>query len=80
MNNPRTIRQAVLGNTGIAVIPEWLARDCIKNGQVKVILKEFIPTPLYIHAVYPERRFVPARVRCFIDFIREKFETNNINL
>jgi len=76
VNNPRTIREAVLAGLGIAVTPIWLMDDCIKTGQVKVILDEHVPTPLEIHAVYPEKRFVPAKVRCFIDYIRTKLEPN----
>jgi len=74
VNNPRTIRQAVLAGQGIAVTPIWLMEDYIKNGQVKEILDKYTPTPLEIHAVYPERRFVPAKVRLFIDYIRTKLE------
>jgi DNA-binding transcriptional LysR family regulator len=76
VNNPRTIRQAVLAGQGIAVTPLWLMGDCIETGQVKVILNKYVPTPLDIHAVYPERRFVPAKVRHFIDYIRTKLEQN----
>ena len=76
VNNPRSIRQAVLAGQGIAVTPIWLMGDAIKNGEVKIILEEYIPTPLEIHAVYPGRRFVPAKVRCFIDFIRAKLSLN----
>ncbi|WP_126455858.1 LysR family transcriptional regulator [Sulfuriflexus mobilis] len=76
VNNPRTIRQAVLAGQGIAVTPIWLMGDCIKSGQVKVILDKYVPTLLDIHAVYPERRFVPAKVRLFIDYIREKLAAN----
>lgn len=72
VNNPRVIRQAVLAGQGIAVTPLWLVNDYIKNGQVKVILEDYVPTPLEIYAVYPDRRFVPIKVRCFIDFIRTK--------
>lgn len=76
VNNPRVIRNAVLANQGIAVTPLWLIGDCIKSGQVKVILDQYIPTPLEIHAVYPERRFVPVKVRCLIDYLQSKFENN----
>jgi len=72
VNNPRIIRQAVLAGEGIAVTPIWLMGEFIKSGEVKVILNDYIPTPLEIHAVYPERRFVPAKVRCFIDYIKTK--------
>lgn len=76
VNNPRTIRQAVLAGQGIAVTPVWLMGDYIETGQVKVILDKYVPTPLEVNAVYPERRFVPAKVRYFIDYIRTKLEQN----
>jgi len=71
--NPRAIRQAVLAGQGIAVTPIWLMGDAIEKRDAKVILKEYIPTTLDIHAVYPERHFVPAKVRIFIDYLRTKF-------
>ena len=74
VNNPRTIRQAVIAGQGIAVTPMWLISESIKAGQVKVILDKYTPTPLEIHAIYPDRRFVPAKVSCFIDFIKSKLE------
>jgi len=72
VNNPRIMRQAVLAGQGIAVTPMWLIGESIEAGHVKVILDEYVPTPLEIHAVYPDRRFVPAKVSCFIDFIKSK--------
>jgi len=72
VNNPGAIRQAVLAGQGIAVTPIWLMGDAIEAGDVKVILNGYIPTPLDIHAVYPERHFVPAKVRYFIDYMRDE--------
>ncbi len=74
VNNPRVMRQAVLAGQGIAITPQWLIGDDIKAGKVKVILSDYIPTPLEIHVVYPDRRLVPAKVSCFIEYIKEKFE------
>ena len=74
VNNPRSIRQAVLAGQGIAVTPLWLIDDCIQSGQVSVILNDYVPTSLEISAVYPERHFVPAKVSYFIDYIRNKLD------
>ncbi len=74
VNNPRTIREAVIAGQGIAVTPLWLIGDYIKTGQAKIILNKYKPTSLEIHAVYPGRRLVPFKVRCFIDYITKKFE------
>lgn len=73
-NNSTAIREAVLSGIGIAVSPIWLFGDSINNGKLKVILKEYQPTPLPIYAVYRRGKFVPAKVRCFIDFLAQEFE------
>jgi len=72
-NNPDAIREATLAGTGIAVTPTWLIGNCVEQGKLKVLLNDYAPTPFEIHAVYPERRFVPAKVRCFIDYLRESY-------
>ena len=40
---------------------------------MKVILQDYRPTPYDIHAVYPERRFVPQKVKQMIEFLAEKW-------
>ena len=32
--------------------------------------------PLPIQAVYPQRRYLPLRVRCFVEFLAEQFAAN----
>lgn len=71
-NSPDAIRDAVVSGVGIAITPTWLVRDCIERGSLKVILPKYTPTALDIHAIYPERSFIPAKVSCFIQHLREK--------
>ncbi len=71
-NNPRTICDAVIDGQGIAVAPLWLVNKYIETGQVKVVLENYVPTPLEIHAVFPGRRYVPAKVRCFIEYFSKQ--------
>ncbi len=70
-NSPDAIREAVLAGVGIAVTPTWLVNDCIERGELRNILCQYTPTPLDIHAIYPERRYVPEKVRCFVEHLRE---------
>lgn len=72
VNNPNSIRQAVLAGQGIAVTPVWLVNDCIESGQVTVLLEDYIPTALEINAVYPERDYVPAKVELFISYLKDQ--------
>lgn len=73
-NNSTAIREAVLSGIGVSVLPIWLFGDCINHGKLKVILNEFQPTHLPIYAVYRRGKFVPAKVRCFINFLAQEFE------
>lgn len=76
VNNPQAIRAALLAGMGIAVAPEWLVIDCLEDGRLTAILKDYKPTPMEIHAVYPARKFVPHKVRCFIDHIHSTMENS----
>ncbi|HTW73214.1 MAG TPA: LysR family transcriptional regulator [Acetobacteraceae bacterium] len=72
-DNSEAVREAVIGGIGIAVLPVWLFSDEIERGLVRVILEQYEPTRLPIHAVYPSRRLLAAKVRAMIDFLALEF-------
>ncbi|MBW4518732.1 MAG: LysR family transcriptional regulator [Scytolyngbya sp. HA4215-MV1] len=72
-NSSVAIREAVFAGLGIAVAPIWLFGDAM-HGDLRVILKAYQPVPLPIHAVYRRGRFIPAKVRCLIDFLSSEFK------
>ena len=71
-SSPDAICDATVAGLGISVLCEWYAKQYIQNGQLKVILQDYKPTSYDIHAVYPERRFVPPKVKRMIEFLKEK--------
>lgn len=73
-DNSEAVREAVIGGAGIAVVPVWLFTDEIGRGRVRIILEAFEPTRLPIHAVYPSRRLLSAKVRAMIDFLAAEFD------
>ncbi|MEG4281914.1 LysR family transcriptional regulator [Microcoleus sp. A006_D1] len=73
-NSSVAIRSAVLSGLGIAVAPVWMFGDEIYRGDLKVVLQDYQPTPLQIHAVYRRSRFYPAKIISFIDFLAEEFK------
>lgn len=73
-SSPEAICDATMEGLGISVLCEWYVRDYIKQGKLKVILPEYRPTTYDIHAVYPERKFVPQKVKSMIDFLNEKLK------
>jgi DNA-binding transcriptional LysR family regulator len=76
VDNSTAIRAAVLSGLGIAVCPVWLFGDLLTSKSLRVVLKDYQPTPLPIHAVYRRGRFVSAKVRCFIDYLTTEFKLN----
>lgn len=73
VNNPDAIREAVLAGLGIALMPLWLVAEYVDQGQLQVILKQHEPLPLAMHAVYPERKLVPHKVKRLIEHLRNHF-------
>ena len=72
-DNSEAVREAVINGAGIAVIPVWMFTDEIAAGRVQIILDAFEPKQLPIHAVYPSRRQLAAKVREMIDFLAAEF-------
>jgi DNA-binding transcriptional LysR family regulator len=70
------VREAVLSGLGVAICPVWLFNDQMQYESLQVILNDFQPTPLPIYAVYRRGRFIPAKVRCFIEYFTDKFKLN----
>lgn len=73
-NSPDAIRAATLAGMGIAVVPIWLIEDYLASGELLIILEDYKPVSIDIHAAYPDRRFVPSKVRYFIEHVRNTLQ------
>jgi DNA-binding transcriptional LysR family regulator len=76
LDNSTAIREAVLSGVGIAVCPVWLFGELLTCNRLSVILKNYQPIPLPIHAVYRRGRFISAKVHCFIEYLTNEFKLN----
>lgn len=73
-SSPDAICDATIEDLGISVLCEWYAQKHIKDGRLKVILQDYHPTAYDINAVYPERKFVPQKVKRMIEFLASKMD------
>lgn len=73
-SSPDAICDAAIAGLGIAIVYEWHAFPYIRSAQLKIILPEYKATTYDIHVVYPERRFVPPKVKRMIEFLAEKIK------
>lgn len=58
-------------NCGIALLPDTIACDYVKSGQLVRVLPEWKAPHGIFHAVYPSRRGLLPAVRVFIDYLVE---------
>ena len=71
-NSSEVVRESVLAGIGIALRSTWDVGSDISAGRLVVVLPDYHASRrLALHAVYPSRRFLPAKVRIFIDYLAQ---------
>lgn len=71
-NSTLMLRELLLAGSGIGYLPHWLAQDDLAAGRLVQLLPEWELHRVTLHAAYPDRRHLSAKVRSFIDFLVEK--------
>ncbi len=74
VNSPIAARAAAVAGLGFAVLPDFIAAPEIMSGRLLPVLDERILQGGGIFAVYPHRRYLPAKVRVFVDFLVQWFK------
>lgn len=74
VNSPIATLRGARAGLGIALLPDFVARKHIEDGELVSLFKEYLPTDRGIYAVYPHRRHLPAKVRTFVDFLQSWFK------
>lgn len=71
-NGDLNVAAAVQG-VGIALEPDFIVGAQLKAGDLVPVLEAFVTPISPIYAVYPSRRFLPAKIRAFVDYLVERF-------
>ena len=64
-------RNTALAGLGVAIVSSWTVEEDIREGRLVELLPEWQAAPLPVHLVYPWARYYPARLRKFLDLMRE---------
>jgi DNA-binding transcriptional LysR family regulator len=75
-NSAEAVRAATLAGVGIALSPVWLFGEDIRARRLKVVLADYRPRPLPIHAVMPANRRYSAKVKACVDFFQSEFDVD----
>jgi DNA-binding transcriptional LysR family regulator len=69
-----TLQKAVLGGTGIGLLPDYLCDDALRSGALVQLLPDWSLQQGVVHAVFPSRRGLVPAVRRFLDFLGEHLQ------
>lgn len=64
-------RNTALAGLGVAIVSSWTVEEDIREGRLVELLPGWQAAPLPVHLVYPWARYYPARLRKFLDLMRE---------
>jgi DNA-binding transcriptional LysR family regulator len=70
--NEIMLRLAALEGMGLVFLPEWMTQHDIAMGELERVLPEQVKFSTTLHAVYPSRKYLSAKVRTFIDFLTSR--------
>jgi len=68
-NNGDALVEAAVAGLGILCEPSFIVHGAVERGVLIPVLTDYQWYAMNIYAVYPQTRYVPARVRVFIDFL-----------
>jgi DNA-binding transcriptional LysR family regulator len=73
-DNWEVLREWAMAGLGVALKSTWDVRRQLEDGSLVPLLPGYdFGTDVAIYAVYPHRRYLPAKTRVFIDYLAESF-------
>ena len=72
-DNGEVLTRWCVDGHGIALKSMWEVGPLIASGALKVVLPDCTPPAHAIYTLYPENRYLPTRVRAFVDFLVAEF-------
>ncbi len=73
VNNGEALQMAALADLGISLLPTFLIDPALQDGRLVRVLERYEAPPIVLHALWPESRLLPSKVRGFIDFLVQRF-------
>lgn len=72
-NDGAVLHEWALAGMGLAWRSLWEVGDDLRWGRLVSVLDDHAVPPVGIHAVFPQRRHLPLRVRLFIDLLKDNY-------
>jgi len=72
-NNGDILVNAAIEGLGVVLQPTFLVFEALRRKHLVRILPDWEADELSVFAIYPHRKFLPPKVRSFIDFLSDRF-------
>ena len=73
VNDGNALLRATQAGLGVALAPDFLVGELVQRGELVPVLPEWGERPRVVHALYPNRRYLSAKVRVFLDQLVDRF-------
>ncbi|MEM5345653.1 LysR family transcriptional regulator [Paraburkholderia azotifigens] len=70
LNTAEAVAKAVRASMGIGVVPVYTALEGLADGSLIRVLPEYTLQKMNIYALHPSRRYIDARIRTWVEFLR----------
>jgi DNA-binding transcriptional LysR family regulator len=77
INSNQGLVKAALAGLGLIKLSSFMVTEEVKQGTLVSLLNSYCAQDINIHAAYPNQRYLPSKVRVFIDFLVERFRQEN---
>lgn len=74
VNDSRIMVDAAVKGLGLAVVPEFLAREPLASGQLLPMMPDFPVMPLWFKAMVPRHKAARPQLAAFVEHIRADFD------
>lgn len=71
-NSGDALRRALVEGVGLHMAPTFVVVEDIVAGRIERVLPEWRLEPLKLYAIHPSRRFMPAKVRQFLELLYDR--------
>jgi DNA-binding transcriptional LysR family regulator len=72
INDPEALRVALRAGAGIGALAVYSAIDDLRAGTLVRVLPQFQLPTRNVYSVYASRRYVDAKIRTFVDFLKSE--------
>lgn len=71
-DNGDVLLEVALTGMGIVILPIWMVEHHLQEGRLTQLMSDYTGQNLPFNAVYLQSRYTPPKVRCLIDYLKEK--------